>query len=98
MDFTGQVWIDAASQILYSLTIGFGVIIVFASYNKPSNNIYRWVRATSLENRKKNMFLLYLSPAVNRRGLYVETYTPHKRLFREVVNSTRTTTKFTTEA
>lgn len=34
------MWIAAASQILYSLTIGFGVIISFASYNKFNNNIY----------------------------------------------------------
>ena len=38
---TLQVWIAAASQILYSLTIGMGVIINFASYNKQTNNIYR---------------------------------------------------------
>lgn len=36
-----QVWVDAASQVFYSLTIGFGVMLTFASYNKSTNNLYR---------------------------------------------------------
>ncbi|CAH2324777.1 sodium-dependent noradrenaline transporter, partial, partial [Pelobates cultripes] len=44
------VWIDAATQIFYSLGAGFGVLIAFASYNKYDNNCYRDALLTSTIN------------------------------------------------
>ena len=38
-----QVWIDAASQVFFSITIGFGVMLTFASYNPKHNNVYRFI-------------------------------------------------------
>ncbi|QQE11232.1 sodium-dependent transporter [Planctomycetota bacterium] len=34
-----QIWIDAAGQIFFSLSIGFGVIITYASYLKAKDDI-----------------------------------------------------------
>ncbi|XP_053534111.1 sodium- and chloride-dependent GABA transporter 2 isoform X1 [Ictalurus punctatus] len=36
-----QVWMEAASQIFYSYSIGVGVLTVLGSYNQYNNNCYR---------------------------------------------------------
>jgi len=38
-----QVWADAAGQVFFSLSVGMGGLMTFASYNKFNNNIYRSV-------------------------------------------------------
>ncbi|XP_048586051.1 sodium- and chloride-dependent GABA transporter 1 isoform X2 [Nematostella vectensis] len=51
-----KVWVDASSQILYSLAIGFGVLTGFASYNNRKNNIYRDAMVISLVNCCTSIF------------------------------------------
>ena len=35
------MWKDAATQMFYSISVGFGAMITFASYNNIHNNIVR---------------------------------------------------------
>lgn len=39
--FEMKVWVDAATQIFFSLGPGFGTIIALSSYNKKTNDCYK---------------------------------------------------------
>nr|XP_027805107.1 sodium-dependent proline transporter [Marmota flaviventris] len=47
---SSKVWIEAALQIFYSLGVGFGGLLTFASYNTFHQNIYRDTFIVTLGN------------------------------------------------
>ncbi|KAJ6218465.1 hypothetical protein RDWZM_009622 [Blomia tropicalis] len=48
--YDANVWVDAATQVFFSLGPGFGVLLAFASYNKFYNNVHRDALVTSVIN------------------------------------------------
>ncbi|NXP77263.1 S6A20 protein, partial [Ramphastos sulfuratus] len=51
-----KAWISAATQIFFSLGLGFGSLIAFASYNAPSTNCERHAVIVSLINSTTSIF------------------------------------------
>lgn len=41
--FEAQVWYSAVTQVFYSLAVCFGSIIMYSSYNRFDQNIYKYV-------------------------------------------------------
>ncbi len=39
----GEVWVAAYGQIFFSLSIGFGIMVTYASYLKPKTDLTGWV-------------------------------------------------------
>uniref|UniRef100_H2YE62 Transporter n=1 Tax=Ciona savignyi TaxID=51511 RepID=H2YE62_CIOSA len=51
-----QVWLDAATQIFFSLGLGFGGVIAFASYNPKKQNCQRDALIIALTNSFTSIF------------------------------------------
>ncbi|KAM5189072.1 sodium- and chloride-dependent transporter XTRP3 isoform 3-T3 [Callospermophilus lateralis] len=51
-----KTWVNAATQIFFSLGLGFGSLIAFASYNEPSSNCQKHAITVSLINSSTSIF------------------------------------------
>lgn len=51
-----QTWINAATQIFFSLGLGFGSLIAFASYNDHNNDFERQAVVVALINSGTSIF------------------------------------------
>ncbi|XP_049997389.1 sodium- and chloride-dependent transporter XTRP3 isoform X4 [Alexandromys fortis] len=51
-----KAWINAATQIFFSLGLGFGSLIAFASYNDPSTNCQKHAIIVSIINSSTSIF------------------------------------------
>lgn len=57
-------WINAATQIFFSLGLGFGSLIAFASYNQYNNNFERQAIMVSLINSGTSIFASIITFAI----------------------------------
>ncbi|MBW2999945.1 sodium-dependent transporter [Candidatus Woesearchaeota archaeon] len=54
--FSSEVWMAAASQIFFTLSIALGIMIAYASYNKPTSDVAKNSYTTALTNSAISLF------------------------------------------
>lgn len=72
-----QVWIDAAGQVFYSIGVGFGVHLTYASFNSHNNNCYRDCLMTSAVNAATSVYsglvvFVYLGYMAKNLGIEID--------------------------
>ncbi|TRY88302.1 hypothetical protein DNTS_016694 [Danionella cerebrum] len=61
---TPQTWINAATQIFFSLGLGFGSLVAFSSYNHHHNDFEKQALAVSLINSGTSVFASIVTFAI----------------------------------
>ncbi|XP_068003853.1 sodium-dependent neutral amino acid transporter B(0)AT3-like isoform X2 [Melanerpes formicivorus] len=51
-----RVWLDAATQIFFSLSLGFGGLIAFSSYNPPNNDCEKDAVTVAIVNSMTSLY------------------------------------------
>lgn len=72
-----QVWIDAAGQVFYSIGVGFGVHLTYASFNSHDNNCHRDCLMTSAVNAITSVYsglvvFVYLGYMAQNLGIEID--------------------------
>lgn len=72
-----QVWIDAAVQVFYSIGVGFGVHLTYASFNSHNNNCHRDCLMTSAVNALTSVYsglvvFVYLGYMAQNLGIEID--------------------------
>nr|XP_037271926.1 sodium-dependent dopamine transporter-like [Rhipicephalus microplus] len=81
-----RVWVDAATQVFFSLGPGFGVLLAFSSYNEFHNNVYRDALLTSAVNSATSFlagFVIFsvLGYMAHRADIPIEKVATEGKLF-----------------
>ncbi|XP_074594496.1 sodium-dependent dopamine transporter-like [Brevipalpus obovatus] len=71
------VWIDAANQVFFSIGVGFGVHLTYASFNKFNNNCYRDALLTAAVNSCTSFYsgfvvFIYLGYIAQQMGVGID--------------------------
>ncbi|KAL3185179.1 hypothetical protein MRX96_031055 [Rhipicephalus microplus] len=74
---TPLVWVDAAVQVFYSVGVGFGVHLTYASYNPFNNNCYRDCLMTTAVNSFTSFYsgfviFVYLGYMAAKQGVPIQ--------------------------
>ncbi|MFQ5475017.1 MAG: sodium-dependent transporter [Candidatus Nanoarchaeia archaeon] len=62
--FDAEIWLAAASQIFFTLSLAFGIMVAYASYNKPNQDLVKNGYITAITNSAISLFAGFVVFAV----------------------------------